>query len=255
MDNEDNGDGIAPIGRRGDDGTLPGRGAPPKEAAMRVFLALAALLPAACAARSATMGDGAATNMVSWRSLATADDRKRLRDWRSAWVEALGKAKATHAAEVAKEGDLLDPDAAALGDVTPPPGDYRCRAVKLGGQSPQVPDYVSYGPFPCRVGPAAAAAGNAAAPAGPGDAGALPFAAVAGPQRPVGRFFPDTPRRIMFLGTLQLGDEKGILRYGHDKERDLAGLLQRIGERRWRLVLPKPHFESTLDVVEIVPVR
>ncbi|MEA3061694.1 MAG: hypothetical protein QOJ94_1475 [Sphingomonadales bacterium] len=223
---------------------------------MRALLALAALLPAACAAHSAgsRMPDPAPSSM-SWRSLATPDDRKRLRDWRSAWVEALGKARATHAAEVAKESDLLDPDAGALGDVTPPAGDYRCRAVKLGGQSPQVPDYVSYGPFPCRVGPAVAAAGNAAAPAGPGDAGALPFAAVGGPQRPVGRFFPDTPRRLMFLGTLQLGDEKGILRYGHDKERDVAGLLQRIGERRWRLVLPKPHFESTLDVVEIVPVR
>jgi hypothetical protein len=225
-----------------------------KEAAMRALPILAALALAACAAHA--KGPAAALSAgspMSWRSLATPDDRKRLRDWRSAWVEALGKAKAGHAAEVAGEGVLLDPDAAALGGVTPPPGDYRCRIVKLGGQSSEVPDYVVYGAFACHIGPAAAAAGAAAAPAGPGDAGALPFAAIAGPQRPVGRLFPDTPRRLMFLGTLQLGDEKGVLRYGHDKERDLAGLLQRIGERRWRLVLPRPHFESTLDVVEIVP--
>jgi hypothetical protein len=235
---------------------LPGRGALRKEAAMRALPIFAILALGACAGQakvpSAAMPAG---SPISWRSLATPDDRKRLRDWRSAWVEALGKAKTGHAAEVAREGALLDPDSSALGDVTPPPGDYRCRVVKLGGQSPEVPDFVAYGPFACRVGPGAAAAGIAAAPAGPGDAGALPFAAVGGLQRPVGRFFPDTPRRLMFLGTLQLGDEKGILRYGHDKERDVAGLLQRIGEQRWRLVLPKPHFESTLDVVEIVPAR
>jgi hypothetical protein len=225
-----------------------------KEAAMRLLPILAALTLAACAVHAeGPATTSPASSPMSWRSLATPDDRRRLRDWRSAWVEALGKAKTEHAAEVAREGVLLDPDAAALGEVTPPPGDYRCRVVKLGGQSPEVPDYVAYGPFTCRLGPAAAVAGTAAAPAGPGDAGAVPFAATGGLQRPVGRLFPDTPRRLMFLGTLQLGDEQGVLRYGHDKERDVAGLLQRIGERRWRLVLPRPHFESTLDVVELVP--
>jgi hypothetical protein len=234
---------------------LPGRGALRKEAAMRALPILAAFALSACAAHA--KGPAASPppgSPMSWRSLATPDDRKRLRDWRSAWVEALGKAKAAHASEVAGEGALLDPDTAALGDVVPPPGDYRCRVVKLGGLSNEVPDFVTYGPFTCRVGPGAAAAA-AAAPTGPGDSGALPFAVVDGLQRPVGRFFPDTPRRLMFLGTLQLGDEKGVLRYGHDKERDIAGLLQRIGDRRWRLILPRPHFESTLDVVELVPAR
>ncbi len=36
-------------------------------------------------------------------------------------------------------------------------------------------------------------------------------------------------------------------------DRDMAGVLERIGERRWRLVLPYPRFESLLDVVELVP--
>ena len=58
---------------------------------------------------------------------------------------------------------------------------------------------------------------------------------------------------MVFLGTLQLGDEHGVLRYGHDAERDMIGLLERIGERRWRLTLPFPRFESMLDVIEIVP--
>jgi len=33
----------------------------------------------------------------------------------------------------------------------------------------------------------------------------------------------------------------------------MAGLIERIGTRRWRVVLPYPHFESVLDVVELIP--
>ena len=33
----------------------------------------------------------------------------------------------------------------------------------------------------------------------------------------------------------------------------MAGLVERIGDNRWRLVFPYPHFESTLDVLELVP--
>jgi hypothetical protein len=58
---------------------------------------------------------------------------------------------------------------------------------------------------------------------------------------------------MVFLGTLQLADERGVFRYGHDAERDLAGLVERIGPRRWRLILPYPRFESLLDVIEILP--
>jgi hypothetical protein len=59
---------------------------------------------------------------------------------------------------------------------------------------------------------------------------------------------------MIFLGTLQLADEQGVLRYGHDEERNMAGLIERIGPRRWRLVLPYPHFESLVDVIELIPV-
>jgi hypothetical protein len=58
---------------------------------------------------------------------------------------------------------------------------------------------------------------------------------------------------MIFLGTLQLGDEQGSLRYGHDAERDMIGVVQRVGPSRWRLALPSPAFESLLDVIELVP--
>src|SRR5690606_20523521 len=41
--------------------------------------------------------------------------------------------------------------------------------------------------------------------------------------------------------------------YGSDRMRDMAGLVERVGDNRWRLVLPAPAYESLLDVIELVP--
>lgn len=176
----------------------------------------------------------------SWRTLATADDRARLRRWRDAWVEALAKARAAgHGDEIAGEGALLEPDAALAGAQLPP-GAYRCRTIKLGAQRAGRADYIAYPPRLCRVG-----AGGTR----------LHFAGLDGAQRPIGAVFPDNGRRMVFLGTLQLGDEALALRYSRDKERDMIGVVERVGEHRWRLVLPYPHFESLLDVIELTPSR
>jgi hypothetical protein len=74
-----------------------------------------------------------------------------------------------------------------------------------------------------------------------------------GSQRQVGLLLADSPSRMVFVGTLVLGDEQRALDYGQDADRDMIGLFERIGERRWRLSLPWPRFESQLDVVELVP--
>jgi uncharacterized protein DUF4893 len=176
----------------------------------------------------------------SWRARATVDDRARLRRWRDAWTEALAKARAAgHSAEILGEGALLEPDAALAG-ARLPPGSYRCRTIKLGAQRAGRPDYVAYPPVPCRV-----RAGGTR----------LHVTALAGPQRPIGVLFPDNGRRMVFLGTLQLGDEALALRYSRDRERDMVGVVERVGDDRWRLVLPYPHFESLLDVIELTPSR
>lgn len=203
----------------------------------RLALLLLPLLLAACASNET--GPAAAVPAAqSWRAVATDFDLERARKWRTAWVRALAKARAGgHSAEIAREGILLEPDSALRG-VAPPAGDYRCRVIKVGGQGEGLLDYVAYPQFDCRI----------SAGAGPMD-----FVKLTGSQRPVGRLFADGDRRMIFLGTLQLGDERGILRYGHDRQRDMIGLLERIGERRWRLAFPYPAFESMLDVVELVP--
>jgi hypothetical protein len=172
-----------------------------------------------------------------WRELATEHDRDRLRGWRAAWVEALRAAREEHRAEMAREGVLLDPDA-ALDRPAPPPGTYMCRTIKIGGQNPALLDWVSYPQFRCRIRQ---------------DGRQLTFTRQGGSQRPVGRLYDDGIRRMIFLGSLQLGDERETLRYGADPERDLAGILERVGDNRWRLVFPRPTFESILDVIELVP--
>jgi hypothetical protein len=74
-----------------------------------------------------------------------------------------------------------------------------------------------------------------------------------GSQRYVGVIFPDDGMRQIFLGTLVLGDENRAMQYGQDESRNIAGFIERVGEQRWRLVMPSPHFESLTDVMELVP--
>ncbi|HEY6916275.1 MAG TPA: DUF4893 domain-containing protein [Allosphingosinicella sp.] len=176
---------------------------------------------------------------AAWRATATDDDHRRIRNWRTAWVQALAQAEAGGAGDAVKrEGALLDPDAAIeWRDI--PPGDYACRTLKVGNQGRGLLPYVAYPPFTCRIRTA-------------GD-DKLRFMKTSGSQRPIGTLYPDGNRRRVFLGTLQLGDEQRAFRYGQDQDRDMAGILERVDERRWRLVLPYPHFESTLDVIELVP--
>jgi hypothetical protein len=162
----------------------------------------------------------------------------RLRDWRSSFVAGLDAArKAGHSADIAREGALLDPDAALAGPAIPN-GMYRCRVIKLGAKDPGNLDYASYPGFNCRVRP---------------ERTLQRLGKLSGAQRYVGVIFPGDAIRNVFLGTLAFADESRALQYGQDDQRDVAGYVERIGPNRWRLVMPAPHFESRLDVMELVP--
>ena len=211
---------------------------------MRVGVcAAASLAVAACASgggesASSSLAASAPQPALDWRSIATDDDRARLRQWRTAWVRGIGQAReAGHADSLAKEGALIQPDAAITWQ-DPPPGEYECRTIKIGGQGEANLDYVAYPPFSCRIRI---------------ENGLISFAKLTGSQRPLGLLLPDTSRRMVFLGTLQLGDERRALQYGRDRERDMAGIVERVGDNRWRMVFPYPHFESTVDILELVP--
>lgn len=174
----------------------------------------------------------------AWRTMATPDDRTRLRGWRDAWTKALAAARSSgHAAEISSDPVLFNPDAALAGP-EPQPGNYHCRITKLGAQRPGQSTFMAYPPFTCVI-------------AREGDV--LSLAKTEGAQRPVGLLLPADAQRMVFLGTMMLSDERKPQQYGDDPERDMIGALERVGPARWRLVLPYPHWESLLDVVELVP--
>lgn len=178
------------------------------------------------------------SNARDWQAVATPEDRVRLRDWRSSFVEGLGDARRSGAGpKIAAEGALLAPDAALPGPAIPN-GTYSCRITKLGARGSGALDYIAYPPFLCRVRP---------------ERGLQGFAKLNGSQRQVGLIFPVDALRSVFLGTLMLGDENRALQYGGDPDRDVAGYVERIGPRRWRMILPRPAFESKIDIIELSP--
>ena len=207
-----------------------------------VLLCAPALL-AGCASRTVEPQDAflqpaPVPTGINWRRIATDSDRGRIRQWRGAWMRGLESARGGgQARALASQGALLRPDS-AIGWQSPPPGRYHCRTIKLGARGEGNLPYVAYPAFTCRIRI---------------EDSLLSFAKLGGSQRPLGLIFPDTPGRMIFLGTLQLGDERRPLEYGRDRERDMAGIVERVGERRWRIVFPYPHFESLLDILEFVP--
>lgn len=174
----------------------------------------------------------------AWRDIATEADRERLREWRQAFDKAIAAAKRSgHAAELAAEGALLMPDA-ALANPAIPDGRYKCRVIKMGAKGEGLLDYIAYPAFDCVIGH---------------DGSLQRFDKVNGSQRHVGILYAQDAMRMVFLGTLALGDETRAMQYGQDESRDVAGYLERIGPARWRLVIPSPHYESLTDVLELVP--
>ncbi len=197
------------------------------------LVVLAALALTACAPKQVV-----STKTADWRAVATSADRERLRGWRTAFVDGLTQAReAGHAGDIAREGVLLEPDA-ALGGRQIPNGTYRCRVTKLGAQSPGMLAYIAYPAFSCRIRQERDLQG---------------FAKLTGSQRPVGLIFPGDALRQVFLGTMVLGDEARAMQYGNDPDRDVAAFVERIGPARWRMVIPSPAFESRTDVIELVP--
>jgi hypothetical protein len=175
---------------------------------------------------------------TAYKQVISENDRVRLRDWRKSFESGLDAArKSGHAADITREGALLDPDSAVAGPAIPN-GMYACRVIKFGSQPLETREYLATNRFTCRV---------------RAERNLQRLSKLSGDQRYVGLIFPGDAIRNVFLGTLVLGDERRALQYGQDQKRDVAGYVERVGPNRWRLVMPQPHFESRLDVMELVP--
>jgi hypothetical protein len=175
----------------------------------------------------------------AWKAVATAADEDRIARLGLAWQEALADASKTNAADVRREGQLLLPRS-GLPRPDPTPGSYNCRLIKLGKATAKDKSYETFKPFFCYV---------------EVEDNLLTIVKQTGSQRPAGRLWEDDDAtRLVFLGSLALGDETVPRAYGDDPKRDMAGVLDRIGPFRWRLVIPWPQSTSKLDVFELTPV-
>lgn len=172
-----------------------------------------------------------------WRRDASRDDARRIERLDEAWTAALSEARrGGHGRELRALGALVDPRA-ALARPQPTPGAYQCRTIKLGSQDGGGAPYVAYGWFRCRV---------ALTPGGD-----LLLEKTTGSQRQAGNLYPEAPRHLVFLGAVAWGTGEGRAVYGRDPQRDQAGVFERVGANRYRLVLPWPHQESKLDILEL----
>ena len=171
-----------------------------------------------------------------WQGIASAADQQRLANVSGAWAAGLADARKAGFATALRDDAELVKSNAALARPAPTPGSYRCRLVKLGGK----PAFEKFKPFFCYV---------------EVDGNLLTIVKQTGSQRPAGRLWEDDiPTRLVFLGSLALGDEETPLAYGDNPRRDMAGILERTGPFRWRLVIPWPQDGSKLHAYELTPV-
>lgn len=174
-----------------------------------------------------------------WRKVVNAEDASRIGRLDQAWRMARADAEeAGFADQVEALGPLVDPNAGQAGRLQPAPGSYRCRTFHMGSNSPGGLAYIPYGWFRCSV------------ELTPG--GDLILTKTTGSQRVRGLLYPDSERRLVFVGAAAWGsDETGYPAYGQMPERDQVGVFERIGSDRWRLVLPWPKQDAKLKIMEI----
>jgi Domain of unknown function (DUF4893) len=205
------------------------------DGAVKRIIALALLLfamPTAAAPKEAVQPTG------DWRKVATPADKSRLMRWRVTMVAALASADRDGEGEaITREGALLLPDA-GLERPAIPAGNYECRSIKIGRKGSATKPVAVRPASPCTLSEKGAR---------------MRLMVLSGNQRARGDIFPGNERRQIFLGSIALGDETRAMDYGRDGARDMAGSLERIGDNRWRLLLPEPGFDAQMEVIEITP--
>ncbi len=211
--------------------------------ALKVAMAGSVMLMAGCttpsSAPSAPTLVPPTSKSAVWQAIASDADKERVANVTGAWAAGLAAARRVHGAAIRSEGVLLKENA-GLARPDPTPGSYSCRVISLGASARGKPAFERFKPFFCYV---------------QVEGDLLTIVKQTGSKRPAGRLWEDdNDKRLVFLGSLALGNEDEVLAYGDDRKRDMAGIFERIGAFRWRLVIPWPQDGAKLQVFELTPV-
>jgi hypothetical protein len=159
----------------------------------------------------------------AWRSVATSSDAASIEGLAGDWAavrDALRAARLARRAEA--EGPLLDP-AAGLPRAAPAPGPYSCRLMRLGGAASISRPWRETGGFFCYVGV---------------EGDRLSLTVEGGPERLGGYLWEEKNNaRLVFLGAAA-PPRRTLPAYGDVPAANAAGIVERIGDFRYRLVLP-----------------
>lgn len=174
-----------------------------------------------------------------WRLIASDADAASIGRIADSWESALAHVRARGDSKaLASEGALIDPKA-ALPRPVPPPGVYHCRVVRLGlVKMQQGRAWAAFKPFYCFIAVEGAL---------------LTFTKATGTHRPGGRLWDDGDTRMVFLGAAAMRADGPLPAYGDNPASNQVGVVERIGDFRWRMVLPRSTPEALLDVIELLP--
>ncbi|MGO4839500.1 DUF4893 domain-containing protein, partial [Rhizobiaceae sp. 2RAB30] len=160
----------------------------------------------------------------------TAADKTRLAGYEAARAKAVAEAKGGGAAQdVAVLDELLAKPTIPFSDFDMT-GNWQCRTIKAGGLGA----LVIYGWFKCKV---------------TDDGSGWMLEKLTGSQRTKGRFYTESDMRQIYLGSFYVAGDPAKS-YGNGRETDQVGYAMRTGPAEWRIELPLPEYESTLDVLE-----
>jgi hypothetical protein len=171
-----------------------------------------------------------------WRNVASADDAAALDRLPEAWTQVQAELRSSRLARRAEaEGSLLDPRV-ALPRAAPAPGPYMCRLIRLGAAALRARPWLEAGGFYCFVGV---------------DGGRLSLTVEGGPERLGGYLWEEKDgARAVFLGSAARGRDR-LGAYGDSRATDAIGLIERLGDFRYRLTLPG-RGDNRLSVYELV---
>lgn len=158
------------------------------------------------------------------------EDSARMSQFDTARSRGLGEALlGTESNERALVAALFAPGTEPIDTIAD--GDYRCRTIKLGGILP----LVTYNYFACRI-----------------SQNGTVIEKTSGSQRFTGTLTPSGDA-LFYQGALHYNDDPAG-NYGADPERNQVGCLYKVKNQAvYRLENPYPLFESTHDVIELIP--